>query len=96
MVQIASAKWRLGQRDEAISGYKEARSSELRWGQRKNKNVSEYIVRYCEYCIRMIQLDPSTDDTLVEDYAKLKSLNVPEAIRNSKLPLPKSPSGNYL
>ena len=95
LVQIANSLWRLDKREEAVTQYKYARDSEIKWDQRKNKKVSKYIILYCEYCINLILIEPSSnsDPDLLNQFQMLKSLQVPDSIKSYKLPLPPSPTG---
>lgn len=95
MSQIAVSLWRVGQNDQALAMFQKARDSELSWGRRKNKNVSQYIILYSEYCSKLIQFGAhhEPDQDLIDDFQHLKSLPTPESIKSYKMPLPASPNG---
>lgn len=98
MSQIAVTLWRVGQNEQALAMFQKTRDSELSWGGRKNKNVSQYIILYSEYCSKLIRFgahhEPDLD--LVNDFQRLKSLPIPESIKGYKMPLPASPNGYLL
>ncbi|SMX29743.1 hypothetical protein TRP8649_03882 [Pelagimonas phthalicica] len=53
LTQRAAAHWRLGQTQDAVTLFRLARESELDWGGRKRRDVSEYLVEYCAYCVNL-------------------------------------------
>lgn len=91
LAQTADIYYRLGQKNEAKKFYQKAKVSEQQWGMRSNPANSLYIIEYCNYFLRMLDVD--TMDRETEDWAnkKLLTLNnmpVSRDIQVYYLPLP--------
>lgn len=91
LAQIANIYYRLGQKSEAKKFCHKAKASELQWGMRAKPANSLYIIEYCNFYLRMLDVD--TMDREMEDWANKKLLtlnNIPVSrdIQVYYLPLP--------
>ncbi|MBO9465988.1 hypothetical protein J7443_12155 [Tropicibacter sp. R15_0] len=93
LTQRAAAHWRLGQTQDAVTLFRLARESELDWGGRKRRDVSEYLVEYCAYCVNLIQHDATADENLEAQFERLKALAVADIVKDDFMPMPCSPTG---
>lgn len=89
MVEQANCLYRIGETDAALRKYLDAIDSEKDWGKRKDRNESEYIVRYSELfsLILKSEVKPVTRPALMPLYERLLSLDVGSGIKR-RLPLP--------
>lgn len=93
LLQYANALYHLGEHEKALEKYLLAKKAELKWGARKNKANSEYIIAYADLYSKIQEqiLQSNRDNTFDWTAPKIKELSMISASKRMKdlyLPLP--------
>lgn len=92
-LQSANLKYKLGQNEEALALYNKSIESEVKWGKRKNRCNSKYIVEYAKlYANVQEQFILGKSDRsfgwTIPRIDKLKRINASTRLKKYFLPLP--------
>ena len=93
LLQYANALYHLGKHEKALEKYLLAKKVELKWGARKNKANSEYIIAYAELYSKIqeqiIQSNRNNPfDWTAPRIKKLSLISASKRVKELYLPLP--------